>query len=179
MNIGFDLDRVFINYPPLVPGSVIEKFYKKKSNGELLYTIPKRPGQIIRTLLHHPILRQPMKNNLSFLKSIPKEKHHMYLISSRFGFLQKRTEHIVNTYHLDKIFDGLYFNYDNKQPHLFKNDIIKKLNLDVYIDDDFPLLKYVAKNNKHTKFYWLNPKRKPQQLTKNIFSIKKLSDSLS
>ena len=178
MNIGFDLDRVFINYPPLVPGAVIEKFYKKKNNGELLYRIPKKPGQVFRTVMHHPLLRQPIKNNHEFLTSIPKNKHHLYLISSRYGFLRQRTEALVKKYQFDELFDGLYFNYENQQPHLFKNEIIKSLNLDLYIDDDFPLLKYVAKQNKKTMFFWLNNKRK-QQMTRNIMAITSLSDMLT
>ncbi|CAN5201375.1 hypothetical protein BH11PAT1_BH11PAT1_7010 [soil metagenome] len=173
MNIGFDLDKVFINYPPLVPGAMIEKFYKEKSNGELLYRIPKRPEQLFRTAIHHPLLRLPIKNNLTFLSSLPKDKHKLYLISSRFGFLRKRTEALVKKYHFDEIFHGLYFNYENKQPHLFKNEIIQALHLEMYIDDDFQLLKYVAKENKKTKFFWLTNK-KPQQLTKNIVSINSL-----
>ena len=30
MNIGFDLDKVFIDTPPFIPKTVIEKLYKKK-----------------------------------------------------------------------------------------------------------------------------------------------------
>ena len=175
MNIGFDLDKVFINYPPLIPGGVIERFYKKKSNGELLYRIPKRPEQLLRNFIHHPLLRPPIKDNLAVLASIPKHEHKLYLISSRFGFLRKRTEKLVKKYNLDTLFDGLYFNYENKQPHMFKNEVIRGLELDMYIDDDFPLLKYVAKENKKTKFYWLTNKKK-QMLTKNISSINNLSD---
>lgn len=178
MNIGFDLDKVFINYPPLVPDSIIDKLYKKKSNGALLYRIPSRPEQLFRELTHHPLLRHPIKKNLEILLSLPKDQHNLYLISSRFGFLRKRTENLVKKYGLDQVFDGLYFNYENKQPHVFKNEIIASLNLDMYIDDDFQLLKHVAKENKKTKFYWLTKKKK-QMLTKNIFSINSLSDLFS
>lgn len=179
MNIGFDLDKVLINYPPLIPGRLIDRIYKKKSNGELLYRIPSRPEQLIRNAIHHPWLRLPIKDNIQFLSNIPKETHTLYLISSRFGFLRKRTEALVKKYHLHKIFDGMYFNYENKQPHIFKDEIIRNLNLDIYIDDDRHLINYVAKKNKKTKFYWFNPKHASQQLTKNIYSIKHLSEIFS
>jgi len=175
MNIGFDLDKVFINYPPLVPDFIIDRLYKKKVNGLLAYRYPSKPEQVFRTLTHHPVLRRPIKQNLQVLHSLPKEKHHLYLISSRFGFLRKRTEALIKKYQLDEVFDGLYFNYENKQPHIFKNEVIKSLNLDMYIDDDFSLLKHIAKENKKTKFYWLTKKKK-QMLTKNIFSINSLAD---
>jgi hypothetical protein len=71
----------------------------------------------------------------------------------------------------------MYFNYDNKQPHEFKNEIIKKLDLDILVDDDLQLLEYLTDKNPKTKFFWLNEKvSKP--LKKNLFAIKYLSEML-
>ncbi len=177
MNIGFDFDKVFIDYPPIIPDYFFDKFYKKKSNGTLLYRIPSKPEQFLRKLTHLPYLRPVIRRNLVFLQSIPRESHSLYLISSRFGFLQQLTERIVKQHGFDKIFDGLYFNYENKQPHLFKSEVIRGLHLDIYVDDDLALLKYVARHNKKTKFYWLNPKRKGV-LSFNITGITDLADIL-
>ncbi|MEN9407991.1 MAG: hypothetical protein RLZZ455_1207, partial [Candidatus Parcubacteria bacterium] len=69
--------------------------------------------------------------------------------------------------------------YENKQPHIFKNEVLEKLKLDVYVDDDFPLLKHVAKQQKNTQFFWLNTRRKPEKLTRNITAINNLSDILT
>src|SRR5581483_8560059 len=114
MKIGFDLDKVFINTPPFLPNAVINKFYKKRDNGILLYRIPTRPEQLLRKAGHHPLLRQPIKDNLSFLRNLAKEhKHELYLISSRFKFLEPETTQLVKRYGLDNIFDKLYFNYEN------------------------------------------------------------------
>lgn len=179
MNIGFDLDKVFIDFPPLIPAKIIDKLYKKKSNGVLLYRIPSRPEQLFRHLTHHPLLRPPLKQNLLFLQDLSKQKHNLYLISSRFSFLKKRTNAIVKQYGFDKIFSGLHFNFDNEQPHLFKSDIIKKRKLDMYIDDDLQLITFAAQHNPHTKFYWLNPKIHGKMLKKNIFAITHLSDIVS
>jgi hypothetical protein len=70
----------------------------------------------------------------------------------------------------------MYFNYENQQPHEFKSNVLKKLNLQMYIDDDFPLLRHVAKENKKTQFFWLRKKGKPEKLTRNITAISNLSD---
>jgi hypothetical protein len=69
----------------------------------------------------------------------------------------------------------MYFNFENQQPHIFKNNIISKLNLDLYIDDDLSLIKYVAKHNDKTKFYWLNDRQKNKIIEKNIFAVSKLA----
>lgn len=176
MNIGFDLDKVFIDYPPIFPSILFDKLYKKKDNGVLIYRIPSKPEQLVRRALHYPLLRPPIKNNLEFLKSIPKDKNKLYLISSRYKFLEGITNQLVKKYQLDTIFDGLYFNYENKQPHLFKNEVIKGLDLDLYIDDDLSLINYVAKHNKNTKFLWLNYRNQDKPREKNVYSINQLTE---
>jgi hypothetical protein len=176
MKIGFDLDKVFIDYPPFVPSMLIDKLYKKRDNGLLLYRIPSYPEQIFRKATHLPFLRPAIKENLSFLKNISKKGNKLYLISSRFKFLEEETQQVINKYQLDKIFDELYFNFENKQPHLFKNDVIKKLHLDLYVDDDFSLINYVAKHNPQTKFYWLSAKKTGMDLLPNISKITHLPD---
>jgi hypothetical protein len=181
MNIGFDLDKVFINYPPCLPSQLFDKLYKKKDNGILVYRIPQYPEQLIRKATHLPFLRPPITKNLEFLKSIPKAHNKLYLISSRYHFLEKATERVTKKHGLDKIFDKMYFNFKNKQPHIFKDEIIRPLKLDIYIDDDLSLLKYVAKNNPNVKFFWLTKQRDKQVLPSNITAIEKLSqiDTLS
>jgi len=176
MNIGFDLDKIFINFPPLVPEKVIDLLYKEKTSHELRYRIPSRMEQILRTFSHHPLLRLPITENIDFIKDASlSNKNKYFLISSRFGFLKKRTDDLVRRHHFDKIFEAMYFNYDNKQPHQFKEEIIKKINLDVFVDDDLQLLEYLIGKNSKTKFYWLNNKiRKP--LKKNLFAIRQISE---
>jgi FMN phosphatase YigB (HAD superfamily) len=179
MKIGFDLDKVFINTPPLIPNAVINKFYKQRDNGVLLYRIPSRSEQLFRKAIHAPFLRQPIQANLAFLKELSNEKkHQLYLISSRFNFLKPETTRLVKKYQLDKIFDELYFNYDNKQPHEFKNEMLKKLKLDIFVDDDLSLVRYVAKNNPKTKFFWYDQQAKGKSVGDNIKAITNLGEIL-
>lgn len=110
MNIGFDLDKIFIDYPPFVPSWIFDKFYKEKDNGILLYRIPGTFEQKLRILVHAPFLRPAIKTNLKFLEMLARErKNDLYLISSRFGFLKKRTEYLVNKYQLNNLFKKTLF----------------------------------------------------------------------
>lgn len=179
MKIGFDLDKVFIDNPPFIPKEVISKLYIKKANGTLEYRIPSVPEQYVRRLSHFPLFRPPIKENITFLKKISREHNQIYLISSRFGFLEEVTKDLVNKYGLSDLFDGLYFNFENKQPHIFKDEILKKLQLDIYIDDDFHLLDYLAKRNKDTQFFWLDPQTKVVSKVKNVKRISHLSEIFS
>jgi len=176
MNIGFDLDKIFIDYPPFVSPRIIDKLYKKKDNGVLLYRIPSYPEQVFRRISHTPIFRPAIKENMEFLKNIPKNENKLYLISSRFKFLEKRTLKVIKRIGIDKIFDGMYFNFDNMQPHIFKQEVIENLQLDYYIDDDLSLIKHVAKTNPKTKFFWLKTTKDKVDLPENIFAISKLSE---
>ncbi len=178
MQIGFDLDNIFINTPPIIPHSVIERLYRGKTNGILKYRYPSKTEQLIRILSHSPFFRPAIKKNLSFVKSLSSDAgHSLYLISSRFSFLKKNTEAIVKKQKLEKIFNKLYFNYENQQPHLFKLETIKNLKLDKFVDDDLYLLKYIAGKNNHVKLYWLN-KKINKKISNNIHGITSLSDVL-
>lgn len=178
MNIGFDFDKIFINYPPFVPGNLIDRLYKKKSNGVLIYRFPNYPELLLRKVTHFPLFRPPITENIDFLKQLVKNrKHKYYLISSRFGFLRNETARLVQKYSFDKLLNELHFNFNNQQPHLFKNQTIKKLEIHRYIDDDLPLLYFLAKSNPKTRFFWLNPKQNTI-INKNLFAISQIRNIL-
>jgi len=178
MNIGFDLDKIFIDYPPFIPDALINRLYKQQSNGLLLYRMPSKAEIIIRILSHHPFFRPPIIENIQFVEALAEDKkHRYYLISSRFSFLKDRTKQIVKKYNFDKIFSAMFFNFEDQQPHVFKDRIIKKMKIDLYVDDDLPLLEYISENNPNTKFFWLN-KWQTKSLKKNLFAIRYLSEML-
>jgi hypothetical protein len=180
MNIGFDLDKIFIN-PPYISNKFIDRLYKHKIKDDVLYRIPSKAEQLFWLASHARTLRKPIKENLLFIENLPKkDKNNYYLITGRFGFLKKKTEAFIKKYNFDKIFDGMYFNYENQQPHHFKDTMIKHLHLDQYIDDDLDLLQYLAKNNGHTQFFWLNKKTQGKLLDNlmAITNLKQIYDSL-
>ena len=177
MRIGFDFDKVFVDFPPLVPYKVIDYLYKKK-NHVLAYRIPAPFEQHIRIFTHHQLLRQPIKENINTLSNIVEQKDiEAFLISGRFGFLRQKTEKWLKKNHMEKYFRDVYFNFENEQPHLFKDRILKKLHIEKFIDDDLELLLYLAKQNPNVKFFWLtDAKNKITQLPKNVTPVKNLKD---
>jgi len=173
MNIGFDLDKVFINHPPFVPASLMQILYGEKYDGKLSYRFPSRLEQLIRKWSHKPIFRTPIKKNIDFMRKLKKfTPHKFFLISSRYSFLKDETNLIIKKYQLGDIFTHMYFNFDDKQPHLFKEEIIKNKNIGAYLDDDLPLLNYLSNSLPKVKFFWLS--RKNKQLKKNFQEINHL-----
>ncbi len=174
--IGFDFDKIFVSYPPIIPGFLIEYLYKKK-NHNLSYRIPGKVEQKIRVLSHTPIFRRPIKSNIDALKKIFDSKEFkIYLISSRFSFLKKRTDDWNHKHKLSSFFENMYFNFDDKQPHIFKKTIIKKEGIQKFVDDDLDLLRYLAKENEDVQFYWLSDNHHLTKLPENIKKIKNLEE---
>ncbi|HEX8965007.1 MAG TPA: hypothetical protein VF820_01075 [Patescibacteria group bacterium] len=174
MNLGFDLDGIFVDKPPFMPKWLIEKLYKAKDTTVLEYRIPGNFEQKIRKISHISILRPAIKNNIVLLAELAKNKNNnLFLVSSRFNFLRNATEHIEEKYNFSTIFKKMVFNAKNEQPHIFKNRLIKELHIDRFVDDDLSLLFFLAKENPQTKFYWLNNKE-TKSLSQNLFAITNL-----
>lgn len=162
MKIGFDLDRIFIDNPIFVPHWLIDWLYKDHHQKGLAYSIPKSPlSKLIRRISHTYPLRPPIKKNITILHQIHlNSDSNLYLISGRYKFLENITYKMLQKYNLLTPFTQIYLNTLDEQPHLFKEKILKKLNLDLFIDDDLDLLKYLQKNKIDTKLIWYNSDHK-------------------
>ncbi|PIT89260.1 MAG: hypothetical protein COU27_01255, partial [Candidatus Levybacteria bacterium CG10_big_fil_rev_8_21_14_0_10_36_7] len=76
MKIGFDFDKVIVDYPPIVPASFINFCYRygvvplgRNSTG-FSYRIPGALEQKLRLLTHFQLLRPPIKKNIDVIKKI-------------------------------------------------------------------------------------------------------------
>lgn len=184
MIIGFDFDKVFIDYPPFVPYSIVDLLYKGSSffkststNGKMHYRYPGPFEQKLRILTHYSLFRPLINENFEILKKISSsKKNKTYLVSSRFGFLEERTNSLLKKYGLKKYFNGIYFNFKNEQPHKFKEQTIKKLKINTYIDDDIHLAIYLSSKIPKLNIFWVKGTRNsPENLPKNITPIENLS----
>ncbi len=177
MNIGFDLDGIFIDRPPFVPRWLIEWLYRGPQNHEPKYRFPStKIEQSIRKLSHYSLLRPKISQNIEFLEQFCKDKkNNLFLITSRYHFLENETLNILKKYNVDKCFSKMYLNDKNEQPHLFKSRIIGKLNLSIFVDDDLKLLLYLQKDYPKLKLLWYNQKS-TSNLPPGIIQIKNLKE---
>src|SRR5690606_10478191 len=83
-----------------------------------------------------------------------------FLVSGRFSFLEDKTEKLLTRYTLKKYFEGIYFNFGNKQPHKFKEAVLKSEKVSIFIDDDIELLEYLAKKLTKVSFFWITKEKK-------------------
>ncbi len=173
--IAFDFDGVFVNHPPLIPKALIESLYKVHTN-RLAYRFPNKIEQKIRVLSHYPNLRPSIKINMLALPKISKTNNELLLISSRFSFLKGKTESWDKKNHIFKFFRTVLFNYNDKQPHIFKDEMIKKEKVNKFIDDDLDLLIFLSEKNPQVEFFWLEELKKPIDLPSNVIHINNLEE---
>lgn len=173
--VGFDLDGIFIDSPPIVPKKIVEFLYKK-SNKTLYYRIPGGFEKKIRILSHHPLLRPPIRDNINALSDIDHRGALTILISSRFSFLKRRTDQLMRRYELETLFKKIHFNSQDEQPHIFKDRIIKQEKIGKFVDDDLDLLLYLAQRNPRVDFFLLSGAARKEELPKNLRVIKTLRD---
>lgn len=186
--LGFDFDGIFADTPPYIPIKIIDFLYKGKiarihkkdmDKINLKYRIPGRIEKQIRIISHNYIFRPPLLNNIKALRLIHrKTDHKLYLVSSRFGFLKDKTNYWIDKNKLKNEFDEIHFNFNNSQPHIFKEKMIKSNSINYYIDDDLDLLVYLSKKNPNLNLFWLtkNKKTNYKNLPLNIKMIKSIKE---
>lgn len=180
MNFGFDLDRVFVDYPPLVPPNLINWLYRDHATKkeELRYRYPKNNFEkSFRLLTHHHFFRPQIVESVNFLKKFhadhPSDK--FFLITGRYSFLEKQTHQILDRYGLKKYFHEIHINLADEQPHLFKEKVVKKFKIDTMVDDNLDLLTHLKKTSPKIQCFWYNPENLSLN-TGSIISLRNLSD---
>ena len=147
VRIGFDLDGVIIGKPPFIPQIALEALVREHKNRNLSYRFPESEFERkVRIASHYPLLRPPIRKNIKIIKELNKSNNYtLFVVSSRYSFLEERTMEWFKFYKLRKFFKEIHINLKDEQPHLYKEKMINKLKLNVFIDDDLPLLNYLRK----------------------------------
>lgn len=146
IRVGFDFDGVIVNKPPLVSKKLIEKLFKGCKRG-LHYRYPSsKLEQCVRKISHFYLFRPPFRRNLKVVKELGKKNNYeLYLITSRYSFLENETHNWIKKRGLENTFSKLVLNTKDEQPHIFKRNTLKKLKLDYYFEDDPLIVDFLRK----------------------------------
>lgn len=190
LKVGFDLDGVILYNPIRVARPVIA-FFKSiffDNKKPLFFYYPKtKIEKLFWKILHlSSLFPAPGVNEIK--KLVKEKKIKAYLITGRYSFLENDLQQWIKKLKFKNFFEGIYFNKNDLQPHLFKEKMIKKLNLDIYIEDNWDIVNYLTQNselktqNKKIKIFWIynlfdrriKYKNKHHSLSSAIWKIKKL-----
>lgn len=147
--VGFDLDGVLLYNPiriarPII--SVIKKLFVKKKG--LHFYSPQTPWEKQLWQLFHKssIFIAPGLDEIKIL--IKDKKIKAYIITARYSFLKHDLDKWLKKMKVNKYFSGIYYNQKDEQPHLFKERMIEKLNLDVFVEDNWDIVNYLSQKSK-------------------------------
>jgi hypothetical protein len=160
LKIGIDLDGVILYNPARLIRPVVSGFKKLVlKRGKTKFFIPKKPiHQWLFRLFHKSsIFVAPGLDTLQDLTA--NRKVSAYLITARFAFLKKDLDKWLVKINSDSLFQKCFYNEHDQQPHQYKAALIKKLNLDVFIEDNWDIVKFLEelriKGEHHARVYWI------------------------
>lgn len=156
--VGFDLDGVILYNPTRVARPIIAtvkrvlfgrrktKFYLPKSNVE----------KQVWNIFHASSLF--IERGYERVKILLKNGDiEGYIVTARYGFLQDDFDKWKVRLEADEHFAASYANLKNEQPHVYKQRMIEKLDLDYFIEDNWDIVRALSTNpkNKHRKIIWI------------------------
>lgn len=167
LKVGFDLDGVLLYNPLRIVRPMISLLKRKKigiQRKELEFYVPKSGSEELMWELFHKssVFLAPGFGDISKLKA--QNLIEPYLITARFGHLQQDFDKWKRKMKADELFKGCYMNSEDEQPHLFKERMIKELKLDVFVEDNWDIVRYLDKNccskkgkkNVKTQIIWVS-----------------------
>ena len=157
LKVGLDLDGVILYNParivrPIV--ALIKKalLHKKRTN----FYVPKSKWEQYMWHLFHKSSIFIAPGFIDFLKLAKDRNIELYIVTARYSFLKDDLEQWLKKINVDRHFAGWYYNKDDEQPHLFKEKMITKLGLDVFVEDNWDIVRHCNEKLKTgTRIYWI------------------------
>jgi len=162
LKVGFDLDGVLLYNPARICRPIIyfiKKYILKRKTNQFYY--PKNKLEQFIWLFLHKSSLFPAPGVKEIKQLIKEKKIKAYVISARYESLKEDFLFWKKKIDPENLFSSWYYNEKNDQPHLYKEKMIKKLNLDIFVEDNWDIVKYLKtqnsklKSGKKTKIFWI------------------------
>ena len=155
IRIGFDFDGV-VAYNPLRivrgPITYVKRRILKKKKTE--FYIPTSWFMKFIFWLPHQWSFFPGRGIYTVKQLVNEGKVEACIVSGRYGYLDGQIPQWLKRRGLETTFPAVYANKNNEQPHVYKERMIKTLQLDYFIEDNFDIVSYLHTRTK-TKIYWI------------------------
>jgi uncharacterized HAD superfamily protein len=155
IKIGLDFDGVVAYNPARVIRAPIT-YFKREILGikKLEFYVPKTSAErFIWALLHESsIFPAPGSGRLKQLAR--RDDLEFHLVTARFKYLQGSVDRWLRRFGLYDVFTGIHLNLQDKQPHLHKLEMMEKLKLDYFVEDNWDIVSYVQEKTA-TSVFWI------------------------
>jgi len=159
LKVGFDLDGVILYNPARLVRPLVSlmKDYGLIKRKQLQFYHPKTKVEREFWRLCHKTSIFVAPGFRDIKKLVDENKIEAYLITGRFSFLKHDLDKWLFKINADKIFTKHYYNRKNEQPHLFKKRMLKELDLDIFVEDNWDIVNYLhtKTKSKKTKIFWV------------------------
>lgn len=156
LRVGFDLDGVILYNParvvrPLV--ALIKKNLLKKK--KLKFYVPQSKHERLLWRVFHwsSLFISPGFREIE--EMVRRGEIEAYLVTARYSFLEKDFNHWLERSGAKKFFKAWYHNEHDNQPHLYKEDKVRSLNLDVFVEDNLDIVKHLHKTFPDRHVIWI------------------------
>jgi len=160
LKVGFDLDGVLLYNPARIFRPIIyflKKYLLQRKVDQFYY--PKNKWEQIIWLILHKSSLFPADGIEEIKNLIKQKKIKAYVISARYESLKDDFKNWKKKIDPKNYFSGWFYNEKNDQPHLYKEKMIKKLNLDIFVEDNWDIVYYLKEKNKkgkiRCKIFWI------------------------
>lgn len=158
IRLAFDLDGVIIGKPPFISKKLLERLFRGGGKNGLRYRFPhSKLEQVVRKLSHFYLFRPPIRENIEFIKELANNpQYELYIVSGRYSFLEKETDSWLRKRKIESLFVKVFLNNEDKEPHLYKEEVLRKLQPAIFIDDDGVLADYLVEKKLPVKIFCFN-----------------------
>ena len=155
IRVGFDLDGVLLYNPARIaryPVTIFKRFFFKKKQLKFYFPVRQWEKTFWRILHWSSLFIAPGFDEIK--KLVKDGKIEAYLITGRYSFLENDLRWWLKRMKIDHIFTGIHHNSKDEQPHIFKKRMINKLDLDIFVEDNFDIVSHLSKEGDR-KIYWI------------------------
>ncbi len=159
LRIGFDLDGVILYNPARIVRPIfawIRRLILKQK--KTIFYVPQTSLEKAFWWLVHKSSLFPNYGYHELTKLIKTQNIKAYIITGRYEVLDKDFKKWCSRLEADKYFQACLNNKANLQPHKFKRQMIKKLGLDIFVEDNWDIIQLIKngeKTNSRVKLFWI------------------------
>ncbi|PIY72562.1 hypothetical protein COY87_00310 [Candidatus Roizmanbacteria bacterium CG_4_10_14_0_8_um_filter_33_9] len=157
LRVGFDLDGVLLYNPARIIRPIVALYkntFLHKKDLAFYYPYSSFAQWMWKQFHKSSIFIAPGMNIIESL--VKQNKIEAYLITARYSFLGPELLKWVNKHGFKRIFSGIYYNSKNEQPHLYKEKMINKFSLNIFVEDNWDIVNYLSKDNKvKCNIFWI------------------------
>lgn len=180
VRVGFDLDGVLFFNPLRVvrrPIELVKKHILKKNTVD--FYIPKSSLEKLIWKIAHMSSIRPASGWQKIRELTEAGLIEPYLITARFECLKNDFARCKSRISADDYFAGTHHNSKDEQPHLFKERMVKELDIQYFVEDNWNIVNHLSKNT-NTKVIWIsNVVDQDIQFEERVFDLSSAMKRLS